>query len=136
MNKDIMLGVLIGFILTAILAGVGGFFVYQKFTTSGFPGASQSVGGSSGSASNGSSGNCALTTGETAFSGKVSTISPPDHPDDKQYTLQSADGKTYYLRTTPAQESNLQNKVGKNAQVNGTLVTPQSGDVNVTTVCP
>ncbi len=42
MNKDIMLGVLIGFILTVILIGVGGFFVLPKIIPMfGFPGAGQ-----------------------------------------------------------------------------------------------
>lgn len=134
MNKDIMLGVLIGFIITAILAGVGGFFIYQKFATSGSLGVNQPAGDPSGSVPSGSGGNCALAAGETAFSGKVAYLSQY-----KQYTLQSADGKTYYLRlnqTTEAiQSSTLQNKLGKDAQVNGQLATPQSTDVQVHTVC-
>lgn len=34
MNKDILLGILIGFILTVILAGVGGFVLYTKISSS------------------------------------------------------------------------------------------------------
>ncbi len=119
MNKDIMLGVLIGFILTAILGSIGGFFLYSKFTTmSGFPGVSQP---------------------ETAFSGKVATISPPDHPEYKQYILQSADGQTVYLITTPAQESILRGKMGKDVRISGTPAAPDgswTGGVKVTTVYP
>lgn len=74
---------------------------------------------------------CTPATGESAFNGKVAYIEQY-----KQYTLQSADGKTYYLRTTSDQASSLQGKMGKNAQANGTLVTPESSDVNVATVCP
>ncbi len=130
-----MLGALIGFIITAILAGVGGFFIYQKFTTGSPFGANQPVGGPSGSVPNGSGGNCAPAAGETAFSGKVVYINQ-----SQQYTLQSAGGTTYYLRlnqtTEAVQSSTLQNKLGKEAQVNGKLATPTSNDVNVYTVCP
>ncbi|HBC44839.1 TPA: hypothetical protein DCZ81_01605 [Candidatus Collierbacteria bacterium] len=137
MNKDIMLGILIGFILTVIFVGVGGFLVYQKLNnpTFGLSGAGRPVGGSL----NGSGGNCPPATGETAFAGKVATISPPDHPDYKQYVLQSADGQTVYLITTSAQESSLQGKMGKDLQVNGTPAAPDgswTGGVKVTTICP
>ncbi len=133
-----MLGILIGFILTVILAGIGGFLVYQKLNdpTFGLSGAGRPVGGSL----NGSGGNCSPAAGETAFSGKVATISPPDHPEFKQYILQSADGQTTaYLVATPAQESSLQGKMGKDLQVNGTPASPDgswTGGVKVTTICP
>ncbi len=42
-----MLGILIGFILTLILVGVGGFFLYQKLSPAfGLPGANQPAGNS------------------------------------------------------------------------------------------
>ncbi|MDO8729092.1 MAG: hypothetical protein Q7K26_04360 [bacterium] len=129
MNKNIMLGILIGFILTAILVGVGGFLVYRKMNNSNQP-----VGGSL----TAPSGNCPLASGETAFGGKVSSYSPPDHPDYKQYILQSADDQTVYLITTPAQESVLQSKMGIDIQINGKPATPGSwsGGVKVATICP
>ena len=47
MNKDIILGVLIGFIFTIILIGVGGFFLFPKLAPMfGLPGASQPAGNS------------------------------------------------------------------------------------------
>jgi hypothetical protein len=138
MNKDIMLGILIGFILTVILFGVGSFFLYPKLGQ--LFGGSQPTGSDYSNRQNNPGGNCAPATGETAFSGKVSTISPPDHPEYKQYVLQSADGQiTAYLIATPAQESILQGKTGKDVQVNGTPAAPNgswTGGVKVTTICP
>lgn len=135
-----MLGVLIGFILTVILVGIGGFFLFPKLgSVFGPSGANQPVGSPSGSVPNGSGGNCAPAIGETSFSGKVSTISPPDHPEYKQYILQSSDGQTAYLVATPTQESILQGKMGKVVQVNGTPAAPDgswTGGVKVATICP
>lgn len=130
-----MLGILIGFILTIILIGVSGFFLYPKLgQLLGLSGAGQPA--KYGNSPNNPSGNCAPAAGETAFSGKVATVSPPDQPNYKQYTLQSTGGTTYYLNTTnPAQASSLESKLGKDVQVNGTLVRPNSNDVNVNTVC-
>ncbi len=129
MNKDILLGVFIGFILTIIIVGAGVFLVYRKMNNP-----SQPVGGSL----NTPSGNCLPANGETAFGGKVSSYSPPGHPDYKQYTLQSTDGQTVYLIATPAQESSLQGRMGTDIQVNGTPATPGSwsGGVKVATICP
>lgn len=46
MNKDIMLGILIGVILTFLLVVIGGFFFVPRLTMMfGFPGANQPVGG-------------------------------------------------------------------------------------------
>lgn len=43
MNKDIILGIVIGFILAIILVGIGSFFLYQKVAgpNIGLPGANQ-----------------------------------------------------------------------------------------------
>lgn len=129
MNKNILLGVFIGFILTIIIIGTSGFFIYRKMNNS-----SQPVGGSL----NAPNSNCLPAIGETAFGGKVSSYSPPGHPDYKQYILQSADGKTVYLITTSAQESILQGKMGEDVQVNGRPATSGSwsGGVKITTICP
>ncbi len=54
MNKDIILGVLIGVILTVILVGIGGFFLYPKLSQMlGLPGTGRPASGSI----NGPSGN-------------------------------------------------------------------------------
>ncbi len=76
---------------------------------------------------------CTPAQGETVFSGKVAFMASGQ---SGQYTLQASGGKTYYLRTNDQQSASLKNKLNKNGQVNGTLVAPNSGDVNVTTVCP
>lgn len=76
---------------------------------------------------------CTPAQGETVFSGKVAYLV---HGQLGQYTLQTSGGKTYYLRANDAQSASLKTKLDKDAQVNGTLVAPNSGDVNVTTVCP
>lgn len=109
MNKNLIIVAL----AVVILLGAGGFWYYNRSNSTSTTTA------------------CVPAEGETAFSGKVVYVDQY-----KQYTLQSANGVTYYLRTTDNQASQLQAKVGKNAQVNGTLVTPDSSDVIVKTVCP
>lgn len=75
---------------------------------------------------------CTPKQGETAFSGKVAYADQY-----KQYTLQTAAGRTYYLNATnDAQLAILKSKLAKEAQVNGTLPSPDSGDVTIATVCP
>lgn len=119
MNKNLVIVILV----VVILLGAGGFWYYIR---------SNSV-----STSTSTTTACAPAKGETAYSGKVVYVKNGQYG---QYTLQSADGTIlYYLNTTaPDQEASLKARVGKNTQVNGTLVRPdepRSTDVNIKTVC-
>lgn len=103
------------------MLGLGGFLLYSRMqnnTTPNKPTPTVS---------------CTPAQGETAFSGKVAYLV---HGQSGQYTLQSSSGTTYYLRTNDVQSASLKSKTGQDTQVNGTLVAPNSSDVNVTTVCP
>lgn len=104
-----MLGILIGFILTAILAGVGGFFVYQKFTTSS-PGVSQSAGGSI----NGPSGNYGQPLSQQKGSQSNGTlfgcpelklIGTEMIKSDVPFTIQNTDSKPHKINISIAEYS-------------------------------